>query len=173
MHEELHQIIKGKKGNLEPRKQIIEQYNLSDETWLDERGHKFQPTYNHNLALLCNCQRTWFHNVVEQKVTFKRRDNVFCFNSSWYSAIRHIWDVCSVLLAWVLKKAGFGLYKTRKALLKNTRRYFIFSLTLVVWAITSCMCQCSRPYSSVHKGWRHSVQWKLNFLPYLLCQQGL
>lgn len=117
--------------------------------WQDERDRKFQPTYNHHLVELCNSQITWLHNMVQQKLAFRRMDNIFWFNSNWYSARRYIWDLCSVLPAWALTKPGVGLCKIRRmALLKNTRRYFtlslffiIFNLTLVRWAIILCMCQ--------------------------------
>lgn len=124
------------KGNIEPRRQIIEQYNLEASKWWnmwqDERDRKFQPTYNHHLELLCNSQITWFHNMVQQKLAFRRMDNIFWFNSNWYSARRHIWDLCSVLPAPALTKTGVGPCKIRRmALLRNTRRYFTLSLFII------------------------------------------
>lgn len=112
--------------------------------WRDERDRKLQPTYSHHLVLLCNSQITWFQNLVQQKLAFRRMDNVFWFNSNWCTARQHIWDLCSALPVWALTKPGVGLCKIRRmALLKNTVSlcllFFIFDS--VGWAFILCICQ--------------------------------
>lgn len=120
-----------KKGNIEPGRQITEQYNLVYckwwNMWEDERDRKFQPTWSHHLVLLCNSQITWFQNLVQQKLAFRRMANIFRFNSNWCTARQHIWDLCSVLPAWALTKPGVGLCKIGR------RSYFPSSLHLVFY----------------------------------------